>query len=361
MGFISPVHICRPLTFTFTEDLPPLTQRQERRAKATALTGPTRGSISSWDFSIDLSHTPDAHPRSSHNSVHPGYFNTVHSQHSQYPPHSHHTTIALPSPRRLDALDENAFADAFEQARITQRSTATYSDDEGGVADVELEDDSHSSVESSVFDEEDAEDEVSNPTTPEIAATSVASSSVVATPLSCSPATALDMPVQPGRPAVSPTPNIQCKTAPPSRSTPSSALLSKAKSNARSESVDRQKTSKSQHSPLSHRRGSLPASTATDRENLVALPALKRIASASARSSSKASSTSGSAKEEPLKPDSGTQSPVPKGSRWRKLMRSSVGGERTDESSASPPRTGSLRESEKRKSTLGRILERSAR
>ncbi|OCB91177.1 kinase-like protein [Sanghuangporus baumii] len=346
------------LVNTILKDLPPLIHRQERRAKSTALTGPTRSSISSWDFSINLVHTPDGHSRSQHNSVHPSYFNTVHSHHSQHHHHSHHTTIALPSPTRLRALEENAFADAFGRAKITRRQLAsTDYDDEDADADEEHEDNSHSSVESSVFDEEEG-GEGSHPTTPEIAASPMKGSSVAPTPLSSSPAVALDVPVQLGNPITPLALNSLAQASPTPRSTPSGTLLSKTKSDDQPESNSRQKNSKLQHPPLSRRRGSSPTSTTADRENMGTLPALKRIASTSGWSSPKVSFNS---TQESSKTASKSTKQAPKESRWRKLMRGSGVGERTDESSPSPPPPALLKEGEKRKSALGRILERSGK
>ncbi|KAL5535128.1 hypothetical protein ACEPAF_3222 [Sanghuangporus sanghuang] len=345
------------LVNTILKDLPPLIYRQERRAKSTALTGPTRSSISSWDFSMDLVHTPDGHSRSQHNSVHPSYFNTVHSHHSQHHHHSHHTTIALPSPTRLRALEENAFTDAFGRAKITRRQlTSTDYDDEDADADEEHEDDSHSSVESSVFDEEEGEG--SHPTTPEIAASPMKGSSVAPTPLSSSPPAALDVPVRLGNPITPSALNSLAQASPKPRSTASGTLLSKTKSDDQPESNSRQKNSKLQHPPLSRRRGSSPTSTTADRENMGTLPALKRIASTSGWSSPKISFNS---TQESSKTASKSTKQAPKESRWRKLMRGSGVGERTDESSPSPPPTGLLKEGEKRKSALGRILERSGK
>ncbi|KAL5495676.1 hypothetical protein ACEPAI_1139 [Sanghuangporus weigelae] len=341
------------LVNTILKDLPPLIHRQERRAKSTALTDPTRSSMTSWDFSIDLVPTPDGHSRSQHNSAHPSYFNTVHSHHSQHHHHhSHHTSLVSPSPTRLRALEENASADAFGRAKAS-----TDYDDEDADADGEHEDDSHSSVDSSVFDEEESE-EGSHPTTPEIAATSVAGSSMAPTPLSCSPASALDTPVQLGKSITPLASNNLTQASPMPRSTPSGTLLSKAKSDDQPESNTGQKTSKSQHPPLSRRCGSSSASTTTDRENLGALPALKRIASTSRRSSSKISSNS---IQESSKTASKSTNQAPRESRWRKLMRGSSAAERADESSPSPPPTGLLKEGKKRKSTFGRLLERSGK
>ncbi|KAL5518565.1 hypothetical protein ACEPAH_248 [Sanghuangporus vaninii] len=348
------------LVNTILKDLPPLIHRQERRAKSTALTGPTRSSISSWDFSIDLVHTPDGHSRSEHDPAHPSYHNTVHSHHSQHHHHSHHTTVALPSPTRLHALEENAFADAFGRAKITRRQLASTDDDdeeEDADVDKEHEDDSHSSSESSVFDEEEGE-EGSHPTTPEIAASPMTGSSVAPTPLSSSPPAALDMPVQPGNLITPSALNSLAQASPTPRSTPSDTLLSKTKSDDQPESNSRQKNSKSQHPPPPRRRGSSRASTTTDRENLGALPALKRIASTSGWSSPNISSNS---TQESSKTASKSTNQALKKSRWRKLIRGSGVGERTDESSPAPPPAGLLKEGQKRKSMLGRILERSGK
>ncbi|EJD04402.1 kinase-like protein [Fomitiporia mediterranea MF3/22] len=326
------------------KDLPPLIHRQERRAKTSSpLTAASRNSMSSWDFSVELPHTPSAHIRTSLNSAHSTYFSSTFPQHSH---HSNHHTLIHPDTSRLDDLDENQCVDALERHRAAQRERISSELHDG--------DDERSSVEveSSVFDLDEAEEE-SDPTTPELVPTSMDNSSVATTPLSCSPATALDMQMQQEKKPIVLSMQTTGKPTP---------VSTRNRSNSKPIKPTSREGVETPHSPTL-RRGSSPAST-LDRTNLSSLSSLKRIASASGLSSSKMTTTTIDTTPSSTPPPS--QSPSSRGlspartsskeSRWRKLMRG--GSKGSDESTTVP---SSKDGGERRKSTLGRILERTGK
>lgn len=309
-----------------------------------SLTDPSRNSISSWDFTMELPHSPSGLVRSQHNTGYPTSFNAA---------HSHHNTVS--SPTRLAALEENRYADVFEKLKAAQPDL-TLSDpqvrDTGG--------ESRTSMESSVFDVEEAEEE-SDPTTPEPVASAAGGSSLATTPLSCSPAAARGMPAQSVKDAATLGEQSNSKpvpsTAPPvpaASVVPDEIDRKPTKDSARRQSATQQ--------GLQQRRGSSPAAT-LDRANLGSLPMLKRFASTSSwsKSNSKNSNLSESSVRPPMESpgvssETGAEPvTVQRESRWRKLMRSTGG--KGDES-ATP---STLKEAERRKSTLGRILERTGR
>lgn len=289
------------------------------------LTAPSRSSMSSWDFSMELPRSPNGHMRSPHTSAHPTYFGSNNSHHSHLGHHSHHHT--------LDALEENKYADVFEQLKAAQPDPAVLS-----AQDVEGAQTARSSPASSVFAL--SEDSSSDPTSPELAASSLKGSSVATTPLSCSPAAALNTLLNPEKPALTPPPGAPGSDSPSVLPPTSSFIVLN-----RSSSMTPEK-----HRALKERRCSSPTST-TERATFGSMHALKRVASASGRSGSK--SVTGSASP-PESTELSSGANTPKESRWRKLMRGGKAEEGSVPVGASPP-------GDRKKSPLGRILERSGK
>ncbi|KAH8120664.1 kinase-like protein [Phellopilus nigrolimitatus] len=339
------------------KDLPPLTSRQERRA-SNRLTAPSRSSMSSWDFSLELPHTPSTqhgHHRSPRNSsAHSTYFGSS---------HSHHPSV-LQNPSRLDALEENAYAGILEQLRLARPNISHRS--------------GSPSPDSSVFDLSDDE---SSPTTPEVATPSLPASSTTTTPLSCSPATVLNIPADAGKPTVArgirdgSTGEGTLNSKPNSK--PDRRLESQRPGSSSSQfglpSLPSPTEKPAQTRSVHTRRGSLPES-AQARPSLTALPALKRMTSFSAVPSSSSAPNSDAKSDSnvlvsltatvPPSPNelAHLQQPTPigtappKASRWLKLIRGGSGSPKgTDDG------VGMRDNVERKKGTLGRILERTGK
>lgn len=330
--------------------------RQERRilSNNSMLNAATRTSVSSWDFTVELPHTPTAPKRTaagSSHSTHLGLSVTHLSQHSSSNPSS---------PNRMKALEENAYADAFAQALAAKPRRPRHD----VYSDADRDDDDQSSASSSAVDLSDA-------TTPEFAP----SSSAATTPLSCSPANALETSSEPK--LVPPVPPLSLKRE-GQASSPNSAISGSQPSRPINE---KKKLPEEAQKGWTHRRGSSPSTSATHPNLSIlrrtgsatfnSISALQNLASPGTNGEPSASPPVSS----PLNSTPPSGATTPKESKWKKLIRTGTGNkvsvpEDPPVSPGMPPSAtqvptvatpGALKDGSRRKSTLGRILEKTGR
>ncbi|KAI5124392.1 hypothetical protein M0805_008277 [Coniferiporia weirii] len=316
------------------KDLPPLVDRQERRlVSAQPLNAASRSSMSSWDFSMELPRTPTASTHASHS-----FFGAGHSHHA-HQSHHHSLTVSknTSNTSRLDALEENAFADVFTQLKLAQPSLCDSHDDDDNCT-------VSSSSESSVFDLSE-----SDPTTSEAAFSSLPSSSTATTPLSCSSATALDIPLAhaDSRNDRSNSRSEKGISGPPATLQPQPKSTRPSLGKTLAQKVVQ---------PAHMRRGSLPA-TGQARPDFSASPSRKRVMSVSGRPPTQASASPSSTLPSQT-PNAEPNATDAASGRWWKLVRKNSSPKIGGDGSISAL---GVKESERKRGTLGRILERTAK